>query len=68
MALNLEQGGTAECPSDWDSLSDQEQLDAIAEDDSILHCLCAEADDSIFSLDSDDVCFEYITVKNKNWA
>ncbi|CAM9562559.1 unnamed protein product, partial [Laminaria digitata] len=57
------EGGTAECPADWDSLSSQEQIDAVAEDDGILHCLCAGEDSGLLALDPNSVCYEYVRAK-----
>ena len=59
----ITQGGTAECPSDWDSLSTQEQIDAVEEDDGILHCLCADDDSGLLVLDPGNVCYEYARVR-----
>lgn len=57
------QGGATECPTDWDSLSSQEQIDAVEEDDGILHCLCAHQDSGLLALDPSNVCYEYVRVR-----
>eukprot|EP00903_Cladosiphon_okamuranus_P006559 g6407.t1 len=56
------QGGTAECPEDWDSLSGREQEERVAEDGTILHCLC-DGGDSVWTLSSNDVCYDYAWTK-----
>lgn len=60
--IRHEQGGTAACPSNWDSLTSGEQEDAVSADGSILHCLCVDSVTSLLSLDPEDVCFEYAQV------
>ncbi|CAM9177431.1 unnamed protein product [Ascophyllum nodosum] len=52
-------GGTALCPTDWDSLSSNAKFDAVHEDRSILHCLCKDRSTSVVSLDPSEICFEY---------
>eukprot|EP00904_Undaria_pinnatifida_P010629 jgi/Undpi1/6697/HiC_scaffold_20.g09176.m1 len=56
-------GGATECPTDWDSLSSQEQIDAVEEDDGILHCLCAHQDSGLLALDPSNVCYDYVRAK-----
>ncbi|CAN0127277.1 unnamed protein product [Ectocarpus sp. 6 AP-2014] len=57
------EGGTAECPEGWDALSRWEQEDAVAEDGTILHCLCDGSDGSAWTLSPNDVCYEYAWAK-----
>lgn len=38
----------------------EQQENAVTEDSDILHCLCS--DTSIYSLDPDDICFDYVQV------
>lgn len=57
-----QKGGTGECPSGFDELSEEEQESQVEEDPAILHCLCADRDVSVLELTPGDVCYDYASV------